>query len=75
MASGALFSFAFAVSVAAVNLIVGAIYGAIEGYYGGKLDLFMERFADILSAIPTVIVISLLRFLEITLAKLEQPIK
>lgn len=62
MASGALFSFAFAISVAAVNLIVGAIYGAIEGYYGGKLDLFMERFADILSAIPTVIVISLLRF-------------
>ena len=62
MASGALFSFAFAISVSAVNLIVGAIYGAVEGYYGGKLDLFMERFADILSAIPTVIVISLLRF-------------
>ena len=61
MSSGALFSFAFSIAVSIVNLIVGAIYGAIEGYYGGKIDLFMERFSDILSAIPSVIVITLLR--------------
>ncbi|HAT83563.1 MAG TPA: hypothetical protein DCS37_01475, partial [Clostridiales bacterium] len=61
LASGALFSFAFAISVALVNLIVGAIYGAIEGYYGGKVDLVMERFSDILSAVPTMIVITLLK--------------
>lgn len=61
LASGALFSFAFAISVAAVNLIIGAIYGAIEGYYGGKLDLIMERFSDILSAVPSMIVITLLK--------------
>lgn len=61
LASGALFSFAFAISVALVNLVVGAIYGAIEGYYGGKIDLVMERFSDILSAIPTMIVVTLLK--------------
>lgn len=61
LASGALFSFAFAISVALVNLIIGAIYGAIEGYYGGKVDLVMERFSDILSAVPTMIVITLLK--------------
>lgn len=61
LASGALFSFAFAISVAIVNLVVGAIYGAIEGYYGGKLDLVMERFSDILSAVPTMIVVTLLK--------------
>lgn len=61
LASGALFSFAFAISVALVNMIVGAIYGAIEGYYGGKIDLVMERISDILSAIPSVIVITLLK--------------
>ena len=61
MSTGALFSFAFAIVVSLVNLVVGAIYGAIEGYYGGKLDLLMERFSDILSAIPSVIVITLLR--------------
>lgn len=61
LASGALFSFAFAITVALVNLIIGAIYGAIEGYYGGKVDLVMERFSDILSAVPTMIVITLLK--------------
>lgn len=61
LASGALFSFAFAISVALVNMVVGAIYGSIEGYYGGKADLIMERVSDILSAVPSVIVITLLQ--------------
>lgn len=61
LASGALFSFAFSISVALVNMIVGAIYGAIEGYYGGKTDLIMERISDILSAVPSVIIITLLQ--------------
>lgn len=61
LASGARLSFILAICVSAVNMIVGAIYGAIEGYYGGKLDLFMERFSDILSAVPFMIVISLLK--------------
>ena len=62
LSSGARFSFILAILVASVNLFVGAIYGAIEGYYGGKLDLFMERFSDILSAVPFMIVISLMKF-------------
>ena len=61
LASGARFSFLFAIGVAVVNLIIGAIYGAVEGYYGGKIDLTMERVADILAAIPTMIVITLLK--------------
>ena len=60
--SGARFSFLFGLSVAVVNMLVGAIYGAIAGYYGGKVDLFMERCSDILSAIPSMIVITLLRW-------------
>lgn len=62
LASGARFSFMLAIIVASVNLLVGAIYGAIEGYYGGKLDLLMERFVDILSAVPFMIVITLLKY-------------
>ncbi len=61
LASGARLSFILAICVSAVNMFVGAIYGAIEGYYGGKLDLFMERFSDILSAVPFMIVITLLK--------------
>ena len=61
LASGARFSFLFAICVAAVNLFVGAIYGSIEGYYGGKIDLVMERVSDILASVPSVIVITLLQ--------------
>ncbi len=61
LGSGARLSFLIAFCVSAVNLFVGAIYGAIEGYYGGKLDLFMERFSDVLSAVPFMIVITLLK--------------
>lgn len=62
LSSGARFSFILAVIVSTVNLIVGAIYGAIEGYYGGKTDLIMERVSDILSAVPFMIVITLLKY-------------
>ena len=59
---GARFSFIFATIVAVANFIVGVIWGSISGYYGGKTDLFMERITDILYAIPTIIVITLLKY-------------
>lgn len=62
LASGARFSFILAIIVATVNLFVGAIYGAIEGYYGGRVDLVMERFCDILGSVPFMIVITLLKY-------------
>lgn len=62
LSSGARFSFLLAIIVSTVNLFVGAIYGAIEGYYGGKVDLIMERISDILSAVPFMIVITLLKY-------------
>lgn len=61
LASGARFSFLFATVVAAVNLIVGAIWGSVAGYFGGKTDLIMERITDVLGAVPTVIIITLLK--------------
>lgn len=62
LASGARFSFILAIIVSTVNLCIGAIYGAIEGYYGGKIDIIMERIIDILGSIPTMIVITLLKY-------------
>ena len=56
---GARFSLIFAIIVSAINLTIGAIYGAIQGYYGGKIDLYMDRISDILSGIPFVVVITL----------------
>jgi len=62
LSSGARFSFILAIIVASVNLTVGAIYGSIEGYYGGKIDLIMERIVDLLASIPFMIVITLLKY-------------
>ncbi len=62
LAYGARFSFVFATVVAIANFIVGVIWGSISGYFGGKIDLFMERFAEILGAVPSMIVITLLKY-------------
>jgi oligopeptide transport system permease protein len=62
LAYGARFSFIFASVVAIVNFIVGVIWGSISGYFGGKVDLFMERFSEILGSVPTMIVITLLKY-------------
>ena len=62
LAYGARFSFIFATIVAAANFIVGVIWGSISGYFGGKIDLTMERIAEILGSVPTMIVITLLKY-------------
>ena len=62
LAYGARFSFLFATIVALVNFIVGVIWGSISGYSGGKIDLCMERFAEILGSVPSMIVITLLKY-------------
>jgi len=59
LAAGARFSFIFAICISAINLFIGAIYGAIEGYYGGKVDLVMERISDILNGVPFMVVTTL----------------
>lgn len=54
---GTLFSLGLGILVSLVNFAIGLIYGAIEGYYGGKVDLVMERISDILVAIPSTILL------------------
>ena len=56
---GARFSLIFAIVVSAINLTIGAIYGAIQGYYGGLIDLTLDRISDILSGVPFMIVATL----------------
>lgn len=52
LAAGARFSFLLAICISSINLFIGAIYGSIEGYYGGKVDMVMERIVDVLGGIP-----------------------
>ncbi len=59
LAAGARFSFLLAISISFINLFIGTVYGAIEGYYGGAVDLVMERFSDIVSGVPFIVVTTL----------------
>ena len=59
LASGARFSLVLAICISAINLFIGAIYGAIEGFYGGTIDLVMERISDVLGGMPSMVVMSL----------------
>ena len=59
LAAGARLSFLLALVVSLINFCIGITYGAIEGYYGGRLDLLMERLADILAAVPFIVVATL----------------
>ena len=52
-------SFALAICTSAFCFIFGLCWGAISGYFGGNVDLFMERFCDILYNIPGVVVLTL----------------
>ena len=59
MADGIRLSLLVSVCVCAINFFIGAIYGAVAGYYGGAVDLIMERITDILSGIPSIVVMTL----------------
>ncbi|MBS4890061.1 MAG: ABC transporter permease [Anaerococcus vaginalis] len=43
-----------------IVLIIGTIYGAISGYFGGKVDAIMMRILDLIYSIPDVLVVILL---------------
>jgi oligopeptide transport system permease protein len=44
----------------AIAVVVGTIYGAIAGYFGGKLDSAMMRLVDIIYSIPYMFILILL---------------
>ncbi len=61
LAYGLRTSLVLAVFVSVINLVFGAFYGAIEGYYGGWIDLIGERISDVLSGIPFIVLATLVQ--------------
>ncbi|KNB70131.1 ABC transporter permease [Brevibacillus reuszeri] len=57
---GARISLTIGVAAAAINLVIGVIYGGISGYFGGKVDMVMMRIVDILIGVPELLYIILL---------------
>ncbi|MGF0040657.1 oligopeptide ABC transporter permease [Peptoniphilaceae bacterium SGI.131] len=43
-----------------IDLIIGVTYGLVSGYYGGRVDMVMQRFIEILNGIPDTVIVTLL---------------
>ena len=57
---GTQISLIIALSAVLIEIFIGMAYGLISGYFGGKVDMVMQRFAEILNGIPTLVVVTLL---------------
>lgn len=58
--SGARVSLMIAVAAALIDMIIGMSYGLISGYFGGKIDMVMQRFLEIVNGIPRLVIVTLL---------------
>jgi microcin C transport system permease protein len=56
----------FGLTLTAVGTLVGILAGAIQGYFGGKTDLFFQRFIEIWGSMPEL-------YLLIIFASIFQP--
>jgi oligopeptide transport system permease protein len=60
---GARVSLMVGIVATGVSLVIGVAYGAIAGFYGGRIDALMMRFVDILYALPFLFFVILLMVL------------
>lgn len=45
-------SLLFALALTAITTVIGVLAGAVQGYFGGKVDLVMQRFLEIWGGLP-----------------------
>ena len=56
---GARISLSVGFAAAVLNLVIGVTYGVTCGYIGGKTDLILMRFVDIIYSVPTLLYVVL----------------
>jgi len=57
---GARVSLSVGLAATSVSLIIGVTYGAIAGYFGGRVDAAMMRFVDVMYSLPFLFFVILL---------------
>ena len=56
-----------------IVLVIGTLIGSVSGYFGGKVDLFIMRFVDIIYSLPDMLMVILLSaVLKLTLTPVIQ---
>ena len=57
---GARVSLIIAVAAAIIDMLIGMSYGLISGYFGGRVDMVMQRFLEVANGIPRLVICTLL---------------
>ncbi len=57
---GTRISLYIALVAVAIDMLFGLSYGLISGYFGGMVDTAMQRFAEIINGIPSLVIVTLL---------------
>jgi oligopeptide transport system permease protein len=57
---GARVSLIIAVVAAIIDMIIGMSYGLISGFFGGKVDIIMQRILEVANSIPRLVIVTLL---------------
>lgn len=57
---GARVSLIIAVVAAVIDMIIGMSYGLISGFFGGKVDMVMQRTLEVANSIPRLVIVTLL---------------
>ena len=50
----------FGLALTVLSAVVGVTAGAVQGYFGGRVDLFMQRFIEIWSSMPVLYILMIL---------------
>ena len=58
--SGARVSLIIAVAATIIDMLIGLTYGLISGYFGGKVDMVMQRILEVANGIPRLVIVTLL---------------
>lgn len=53
-------SMVFALLLVSISSVIGVSLGAVQGYYGGRLDLFMQRFIEMWHGVPVLFLLIIL---------------
>lgn len=53
-------SLLIAIISSAVCLAVGLVWGSVSGYFGGNVDIVMERITDIINGVPWIVMMTLI---------------
>lgn len=53
-------SILFGLALTIMSSVIGIFFGAIQGYFGGKVDIFFQRFIEVWSGLPALYILIIL---------------